>query len=40
MESRKLFYMNESILANQEVSEHFRSKNAKKFYSQGMEFAC
>jgi hypothetical protein len=40
LESRKLFFMNESILTNQEVKDHFRSKNAKKFYSQGVEFVC
>jgi hypothetical protein len=33
LESRKLFYMNESLLLNQDLRDHFSNKNAKKFYS-------
>lgn len=33
LESRRLFYQNESLLVKQDVREHFNPKNAKKFYA-------
>ena len=33
LESRRLFYLNETLLVKQDVRQHFISKNARKFYA-------
>ena len=39
-EPRKMFFINESILIEENIRLHFDSRNEKKFFGMGQEFIC
>ena len=39
-EHRKIFYMNESLLIEENIRKHFDPRNDRKFHAHGQEFLC